>query len=395
MPGGQFFSLISEVEEGSETQLTDLFKKSSQKEAPAYDYTEVDKQKSRAQSSQDDEDDSDLSDLGDVEEEDDAAQIQEKKVIATNDRTAQVEHEDTKTRQADEEKDKRTVFVGNLSVETKKTKLKQMFSEHGKVETVRFRCASRPDMKTTKKVAVIKQKFHEERTNICAYVRMSTVEEAEAACVLNGSNVDGFTIRVDLSLKNKSHDNKKSIFLGNLHFKTKEEDVRRLFSKCGDIENVRLIRDATTGMGKGFGYVNFSSEESVQLAVRLNQQEVEGRKVRVSRAVRKPKPGFRKVSGKMPGKVSGKVPGKAGGDGAKPKSWNESKRKEYKVNKKRGNNVERKKFADRKGKENAKGRKTESRGFQGVKSSANNKKSFKKVTKTDRQKKAIAAKLSS
>ena len=120
---------------------------------------------------------------------------------------------------------------------------------------------------------------------------------------------------------------------------------------------------------------------------------VEGRKVRVSRAVRKPKPG--KVSGKVPGKKAPvKALGKAGGDGTKQKSWNESKRKEFKVNKKRGNNIERKKFADKKGKDNTKGRKTESRGFQGVKSS-NNKKSFKKVTKTDRKKKAMAAKLSS
>ena len=137
MPGGQFFSLISDAGEGGETQLTDLFKKSSKKEAPAYDYTEVDNQKSRAQESQKEEDDSDLSDLGDVEEEDDAAQSQEKKVITANNRTAQVEREDTKARQMDEEKDKRTLFVGNLSVETKKTKLKQMFSEHGKVETQR------------------------------------------------------------------------------------------------------------------------------------------------------------------------------------------------------------------------------------------------------------------
>ena len=72
MPGGQFFSLISEAEEGGETELADLFKKSSKKEAPAYDYTEVDSQKSKAQSSQDDEDGSDLSDLGDVEEEDES-----------------------------------------------------------------------------------------------------------------------------------------------------------------------------------------------------------------------------------------------------------------------------------------------------------------------------------
>merc|ERR1739838_183800 len=64
-----------------------------------------------------------------------------------------------------------------------------------------------------------------------------------------------------------------------------------LFSKCGEVENVRLVRDTTTGIGKGFGYVNFVSMDSVGLAIRLNNQEVCGRKVRVARAVRKAKPG--------------------------------------------------------------------------------------------------------
>ena len=386
MPG-QFFSLLAETEEDqpSGSQLSDLFKKSSKKDAPAYDYSEVDNKKKRKQSVDDDSDNDDdvpnddLSDLGDVDEEQEKVESDEKKVVADNDRSAQVKQEDTKSRQVDEEKDKRTVFVGNLSVQTKKSKLKQMFSEHGKVETVRFRCAGRPDMKTTKKVAVIKQKFHDQRNNICAYIRMSTEEEAEAACALNGASVDGFTIRVDLAVK-KSHDNKKSIFLGNLHFNTKEEDVRKLFSKCGDVENVRLIRDASTGMGKGFGYVNFSKEESVQLALRLNQQEVEGRKVRVSRAVRKPKPGVKKPAG--------------GADAGKKKSWNESKRKEFKVNKKRGPK-ETKQFAEKKGKENSKRSKADSKGkgFQGVKSSVS-KKNFKKINKTDKKKKVMAKLLS-
>ena len=37
----------------------------------------------------------------------------------------------------------------------------------------------------------------------------------------------------------------------------KEEKVRKLFAVCGDIDNVRLIRDKNTCMGKGFGYVLF------------------------------------------------------------------------------------------------------------------------------------------
>ena len=45
----------------------------------------------------------------------------------------------------------------------------------------------------------------------------------------------------------------------------------------------------STGIGKGFGYVNFKSEESVGKAMRLNGRDVGGRKVRVSKSVRKSK----------------------------------------------------------------------------------------------------------
>ena len=97
------------------------------------------------------------------------------------------------------------------------------------------------------------------------------------------------TVRVDLATGGRSHDNKRSVFLGNLSFNTKEENVRQVFAKCGEVENVRLVRDSSTGIGKGFGYVNFEKEESVALALRLNSVEVDGRKIRVSKAIRKHK----------------------------------------------------------------------------------------------------------
>ena len=78
--------------------------------------------------------------------------------------------------------------------------------------------------------------------------------------------------------------------------------VRALFAKCGEVESVRLVRrklpilcqeiyfsaqicdgvflfpnqvrDASTGIGKGFGYVNFATVESVELALRMANQEV-------------------------------------------------------------------------------------------------------------------------
>jgi len=36
-----------------------------------------------------------------------------------------------------------------------------------------------------------------------------------------------------------------------------EETVRDHFKDCGEIQDIRLIRDKKTCLGKGFGYINF------------------------------------------------------------------------------------------------------------------------------------------
>ena len=286
------------------SHLAGLFSKTVRKPPPVYDYSAVPDRSAGLTAKRkvvDTEIGEILGENGEQEEGDEKVpddKVKESKEIQRHDRMAQVKHEDSKPRQINPETEARTVFVGNLPSSTKKQVVKTLFSQFGKVETVRFRCAARPDMKTTKKVAVITHKFHEERNNINAYVRMSSIKEAVAACSLNNTQVDGLTVRVDMALKGKSHDNKRAVFLGNLDFKTQEEDIRKLFSKCGQVESVRLVRDSTTGIGKGFGYVNFLSEDSVGLAIRLNSQEVCGRKVRVARAVRKAKPGKVMVAGK-------------------------------------------------------------------------------------------------
>jgi len=295
--------------------LTELFSKSVRKPAPSYDYASVPsrlpdksvspekntaKKKTKKEKLSPVQKDSKIAVPAEKEIKfkaktipkspvDDEAKEQEE--VRKQDRMSQVRYEDNKKKVLDPETEARTVFVGNLPSSTQKKQLKKLFSEFGQIDTVRFRGAARPDMKTTKKVAVIRHKFHEDRTNINAYVRFRTVEEAEKSCHLNGKEVEGHAIRVDMALASKNYDNKLAIFLGNLAFKVEEDEVRKMFSKCGDIENVRLIRDASTGIGKGYGYVNFANEDSVGLALRLSNQELCGRKVRVTRAVRKAKPG--------------------------------------------------------------------------------------------------------
>ncbi|KAH7713489.1 RNA binding proteinidentical [Aphelenchoides avenae] len=76
-----------------------------------------------------------------------------------------------------------------------------------------------------------------------------------------------------------------SVYVGSLPDNAAEDDVESFFSQIGPISNVRIMRDADTGDSKGFGFVEFEDQESVQNAVdRLDGQELLGRRVKVSRA---------------------------------------------------------------------------------------------------------------
>jgi hypothetical protein len=45
------------------------------------------------------------------------------------------------------------------------------------------------------------------------------------------------------------------------------------------IASIRLVRDCATGMGKGFGYVNFASADSVETAIQVRKKQTRFMKV--------------------------------------------------------------------------------------------------------------------
>merc|ERR1711988_81918 len=75
-----------------------------------------------------------------------------------------------KTKVRDKEQEERTIFIGNLPSNVSKKTLNGIFAKIGKIETIRLRGAARPDLKTTKKQAIIQRSFHENRHNIIAYI---------------------------------------------------------------------------------------------------------------------------------------------------------------------------------------------------------------------------------
>jgi len=82
-----------------------------------------------------------------------------------------------------------------------------------------------------------------------------------------------------------------------------ENDVRRHFQGCGEIINVRLIRDRRLNVGKGFGYVSFRTKSAATTARLLHETEFRGRKLRVFASTDKPK---KPASSSSPAPATGK-----------------------------------------------------------------------------------------
>ncbi|KAF9777067.1 hypothetical protein IL306_004655 [Fusarium sp. DS 682] len=60
----------------------------------------------------------------------------------------------------------------------------------------------------------------------------------------------------------------RKIFVGNMSFKTTEDDLYRNFEKCGEIEWVKVATFEDTGKCKGFGWVKFQDPDAAAWAVK-------------------------------------------------------------------------------------------------------------------------------
>ena len=75
------------------------------------------------------------------------------------------------------------------------------------------------------------------------------------------------------------------VYVGNLPFKMRDEDLKELFSQYGEVSEAVIIKDKYTGRSKGFGFVTFADDEAAQQAIsEMNDKEIEGRALRVNEA---------------------------------------------------------------------------------------------------------------
>ena len=61
----------------------------------------------------------------------------------------------------------------------------------------------------------------------------------------------------------------KKLYVGNISYQTTEDDLNTLISQAGNIESVKIINDQYSGRSKGFGFVEFSTQEEADKAVSM------------------------------------------------------------------------------------------------------------------------------
>lgn len=119
---------------------------------------------------------------------------------------------------------------------------------------------------------------------------------AQQAIVESRHNIDGKMVEVKAAvpkdmdppppIAQKSSGGRK-IFVGGLHYETKEESLKEYFSQYGSVESVQIMMNKETNKSRGFGFVTFESPCSVEEVIKNRLHIIDNKEVEVKEAVPK------------------------------------------------------------------------------------------------------------
>jgi RNA recognition motif-containing protein len=76
-----------------------------------------------------------------------------------------------------------------------------------------------------------------------------------------------------------------NIYVSNLGYNFRDEDLNKLFAAYGAVSSAKVIMDKFTNQSKGFGFVEMSDNVAAEKAVKeLNGVMADGRSIKVSEA---------------------------------------------------------------------------------------------------------------
>uniref|UniRef100_A0A8C8M1Q5 DAZ-associated protein 1 n=1 Tax=Oncorhynchus tshawytscha TaxID=74940 RepID=A0A8C8M1Q5_ONCTS len=177
----------------------------------------------------------------------------------------------------------RKLFVGGLDWSTTQETLRNYFSQYGEVVD----CVIMKDKTTNQSRGFGFVKFKDPN---CVRTVLETKPHN-----LDGRNIDpkpctprGMQpekVRTKDGWGSKADSNKsKKIFVGGIPHNCGEPELRDYFNRFGVVTEVVMIYDAEKQRPRGFGFITFEAEQSVDQAVNMHFHDIMGKKVEVKRA---------------------------------------------------------------------------------------------------------------
>ncbi|KAJ8509842.1 hypothetical protein OPV22_000276 [Ensete ventricosum] len=129
----------------------------------------------------------------------------------------------------------------------------------------------------------------------CGYVTMSSIQEAKAAMLaLDGSDLGGRELRVKFSAdvssrrnnmkalnttpkKNMVFESPHKVYVGNLAWSVRPEDLREYFSQFGNVVSTRVLYDRKGGRNRVYGFLSFTSSDELRAALETSGSVFNGR----------------------------------------------------------------------------------------------------------------------
>ena len=194
--------------------------------------------------------------------------------------------------EAGDDVEMRTVFLGNVPNQATKRDIRKVFkplrdesSTEQLIESIRFRSFATAMPGIHRKVAFITKAFNPHLGTMNAYVVFVTEEMAARAVELVNDGpfpvvLYEHRLRADVATPRRDPTRGSFIpiaavtghclFLGNVPFEAQDEWIVKFFQKNGcQVKHVRLVRDPSTGLGKGFGYIYMEDGAGIESALRL------------------------------------------------------------------------------------------------------------------------------